>query len=66
MKHLLYTGRTCEAMLCTMGVIEYRKLESKKEGCPLKNQEMRLQDANCSPPRIRSDSKILTHSAASI
>ncbi|TNN54006.1 hypothetical protein EYF80_035774 [Liparis tanakae] len=37
-----------------MGVIEQRKLESQKEGCPLKNQEMRLQDANCSPPRISS------------
>lgn len=38
-----------------------------KEGrMPLKNQEMRLQDANCSPPRIRSDSGILTHAAASV
>lgn len=34
--------------LCTL-VLEQRKLEKKKEGCPLKNQEMRLQDANCSP-----------------
>lgn len=46
-------------MHCTMGVTEERTLESKKEGCPLKNQEMRLQDANCSPPRIRSHSETL-------
>lgn len=40
-------------MLCTMGVIEQRKLESKKEGCALKNQEMRLQDANCTKDQVR-------------
>lgn len=43
-------------------VSEQRKLESQKEGCPLKNQEMRLQDAHCSPSRIGSDSKRLKHS----